>query len=68
MESKIEKLLGILTLGYMRLKSTDLIFGIQAKKLREFFRTKAVYDNFHPDFFKDEMKLSIAKFQKEIID
>ena len=50
----------------MRLKSTDLIFGIQAKKLREFFRTKAVYDNFHPDFFKDEMNLS-DKEAKNII-
>ena len=50
----------------MRLKSTDLIFGIQAKKLRDFFRTKAVYDNFHPDFFKDEMNLS-DKEAKNII-
>lgn len=50
----------------MRLKSTDLIFGIEAKKLREFFRIKAIYDNFHPDFFKDEMNLS-KKESKKII-
>jgi len=50
----------------MRLKSKDLIFGIEAKKLREFFKTKAIHDNFHPDFFKDEMNLSKEETEKII--
>jgi len=41
----------------MRLKSNDLIFGIEAKKLREVFR-KCSFGNIRIDFFKEELNLT----------
>lgn len=49
----------------MRLKSKDLIFGIEAKKLREIFRECS--DNIRIDFFRKELKLT-KKASKEILD
>ena len=42
---------------YMRLKSKDLIFGIEAKKLRDVFR-KSSWGNMSIEFFREELNLS----------
>ena len=42
----------------MRLKSNDLIFGVEAKKMRAFLR-KCSYGNFNTDFFRDFLSLLI---------
>ena len=50
----------------MRLKSKDLIFGIEAKKLRDVFR-KSPWGNMNIEFFREELKLS-KKTSKQILD
>lgn len=50
----------------MRLKSNDLIFGIEAKKLREVFR-KCSFGNIRIDFFKEELNLT-EKDSKKILN
>ena len=50
----------------MRLKSKDLIFGIEAKKLRDVFR-KCPWGNMDIEFFREELKLT-KKASKQILD
>ena len=50
----------------MRIKSKDLIFGIEAKKLRDVFK-KCPWGNIRIDFFREELKLT-KKASKEILD
>ena len=50
----------------MRLKPKDLIFGIEAKKLRDVFR-QCSHDNIRTDFFREELGLT-KKASKEILD
>ena len=50
----------------MKLKSKDLIFGIEAKKLRDVFR-KCPWGNMDIEFFREELKLT-KKASKQILD
>lgn len=50
----------------MRLKSNDLVFGIEAKKLRQVFR-KCPFGNIGIDFFKEELNLT-EKESKKILN
>ena len=50
----------------MRLKANDLIFGIEAKKLRQVFR-KCSFGNIGIDFFKEELNLTEQE-SKKILD
>ena len=50
----------------MRLKPKDLIFGIEAKKLRDVFR-KSPWGDMSIEFFREELKLN-KKTSKDILD